>query len=271
MSIAAWATNSRSRRPKGQPWRTTQSAPAAEASSPKGTADVEQLVVGSTTQDVHDELGEAPERAIGTERLGDVQPLVGDGERGRDVHARLPDAAADRGADGHAPLRDQDVAARRALDLDRDPLELALIGNPPGHDHELVAAQASDARIRNGREEALSYCVEHAVARDVAPAFVDLLEVVEVDHNDRRRLVAGGEQLLECLPGEESRELVELRGSSLVGVVPDELRASASDQEAIAKPPQDHGRKHPVSSTRSRPPFEGRIWHDRHRDRFARP
>src|SRR6476661_4585125 len=67
----------------------------------------------------------------------------------------------------------------------------ALPGGVGKHDHELVATDTGDGvRLACGAPHDLAELGEHRVAGGVAVAVVDLLEMVDVDHQDRQRRAA---------------------------------------------------------------------------------
>ncbi len=143
------------------------------------------------------------------------------------------------------PGRDRELAD--SLGLEQSELDADALGErggapdvPGGEDHrELLAADAADdVRRTDGRAEHIGDPLQEVVADAVAVDVVHLLEVVEVEHHDRDRLVCGGgseellaEAVMERAVVVEARQRVGLRlvleTRADVGVVDGERRRVA--------------------------------------------
>jgi len=98
-------------------------------------------------------------------------------------------------------LTEADLLAQSALEVLGDQLQFREIGEIHQHDDEFIAADAGDHAIRgNGSGNAKGCRPEHGVAGRMTVAVVDLLELVEVEMQDReRRDPLVGRQLREPL------------------------------------------------------------------------
>ena len=107
-----------------------------------------------------------------------------------------------------------------------DPLARALGGARAPQQHgELVAAEAGDpVPLAQSGEDPRAELREHAVAGVVAERVVELLEVVEVDDEQRERLVRGARVVdraaqltVESAPVRQARQLVGARLAARLG------------------------------------------------------
>src|SRR6476660_6907739 len=171
---------------------TTASAPNSRARvSSVHQADVEGFpTAGECTRSGGARVagGERPAAAPGP--LGGVHPQVGGAEQALRVvrvGREQPDADAGRGgeaaADVERPLEGLADAAGHALRNGRGRLG----GDVAEHDQELVAAQADDQVGRTGRRaQPARDLLQQLVARVVAEGVVDVLELVDVEVEQRR-------------------------------------------------------------------------------------
>ena len=160
--------------------------------------------------------------AVAPFRLGAIELLVGalDPEQRRRAHPLRREGAADR--DRHRDLlAGADVDAARA-DMGADPLGdvLGEERRAVGQDHrELLAAEARD---RVHRPDALAErdrdVLQDDVAGLVAVGVVDALEVIDVDHQDQRRLAGARDAIdlarqreLEVAPVRQAGERIAAR------------------------------------------------------------
>ncbi len=124
--------------------------------------------------------------------LGGVKRKVGVADEGVGAGAaRIADGNADGGADRHLVAFDH-VGARDLFDQGpRERFEQADVGAAGQHGLEFVAAQPANlAVVPHDRSQPLGDLAKQRVADRMAERVVDVLEAIEVDHEQRAALLA---------------------------------------------------------------------------------